>query len=339
MQYKFSYVSIIVLCRNEENYIGKCLDSLINNDYNKKYLEIIIVDGMSTDRTREIIKKYTQRFNFIKIFDNQKIITPAAFNVGIKASKYNIVMFIGAHGVYNKNYISKLILDLYKYKADNVGGIIETKIGSNILSKAISIVISHPFALGNAPHKSRRKNVRKVNTVFGGCYRRDVFDRIGYFNEKLIRTQDREFNARLIENGGTIILDPSVRCTYFPRTNIKDFCKWNYLGAFWLYYARRFTKTKMLSIRNFIPLLFVGWHLLGIIVSILFPNLIPFILIPIIIYWGLVTFFSIKVAWKQKCLQITPMMAILFGVTHYGYGIGGIIGLMKAILLGKDIQE
>lgn len=338
MQDKLPYVSIIILCKNEENHISNCLDSLIKNDYNKNYLEIIVVDGMSTDRTREIIKKYTQHFDFIKIVDNQKIITPAAFNIGIRVSKHNIIMFVGTHAIYRENYISKLVNGLYEYKADNIGGVRETIIGNTLLSKAIGIIISHPFAAGNTYHRTGSKKIRKVDTVFGGCYRREVFKRIGYFNEKLIRTQDREFNARLIENGGKIILDPSVRCTYFPRTNFKNFCKWNYLGAFWLYYARRFTKTKMLSIRNFIPLLFVGWHLIGSILSILFPNLLPFILIPIIIYWGLVTFFSIKVAWKQKCFKLAPIMVILFGVTHYGYGIGGIIGLMKAILLGKDIQ-
>ncbi len=339
MQDKLPYVSIIVLCMNEENYIDSCLDSLIKNDYNKKYLEIIIVDGMSTDRTREIVKQYIKKYNFIKIVNNLKLITSSAFNIGIKASKYDVVMFIGAHAIYRENYISKLVNGLYKYKADNIGGVRETKIGNTILSKAIGIIISHPFAAGNTYHRTGSNKIRKVDTVFGGCYRREVFKQIGYFNEKLIRTQDREFNARLIEHGGKIILDPSVRCTYFPRTNFKSFYKWNYLGAFWIYYARRFTKTKMLSIRNFIPLLFVGWHLFGIIPSILSPNLIPFILIPVIIYWSLATYFSIEVAWKQKCFDLAPIMVILFGATHYGYGVGGIIGLLKAILLGKDIQE
>ena len=334
-------VSIIIPCRNEEKYIRQCLNSLLDNNYCKKYLEIIIVDGMSIDRTREIIRKYTQHYNFIKIIDNPKYIKPIALNLGIRAASFDIIMRIDAHAVYASNYISKLVKGLYKYKADNIGGVRDTNYGNTILSRAIGVIISHPFAAGNAYHRTGTgsKKICKVDTVFCGCYRREVFDRIGYFNEKLIRTQDREFNARLIENVGTIILDPSVRCTYFPRTNIKDFCKWNYLGAFWIYYARRFTKTKMLSIRNFIPILFIGWHLIGFVLSIIFPSLIPFILIPIIIYWGLVTFFSIRVAWKQKCLQITPIMVILFGVTHYGYGIGGIIGLLKATLLGKDIQK
>ena len=334
-------VSIIIPCRNEEKYIGRCLDSLLANDYCKKSLEIIIVDGMSNDYTREIIKKYTQRYNFIKIIDNPKYIKPIALNLGIKAASFDIIMRIDAHAVYASNYISKLVAGLDKYKADNIGGVRDTNYGNTILSKAIGVIISHPFAAGNAYHRTGigSQKIREVDTVFCGCYRRKIFDRIGYFNEKLIRTQDREFNTRLIENGGKIILDPSIRCIYFPRTKFKNYCKWNYLCAFWLYYARRFTKTKMLLIRNFIPLLFVGWHLIGLILSILYPNLIPFILIPIIIYWGLVAFFSIKVAWKQKCLKITPIMVILFGVTHYGYGIGGIIGLLKAILLGKDIQK
>ena len=338
-QNNLPYVSIIIPCRNEEKYIGQCLDSLLANDYCKKYLEIIIVDGISSDHTREIIKKYIQDYNFIKVVDNPKFIKPIALNLGIREASFDIIMRVDAHAVYTSNYISKLITGLYKYKADNIGGIRNTDHGDTILSKAIGVIISHPFAAGNAYHRTGSDKVRKVDTVFGGCYRRDVFDRIGYFNEKLIRTQDREFNARLIEQGGKIILDPSAKCIYFPRTKFKDYCKWNYLGAFWIYYARRFTKTKMLSIRNFIPLLFVGWHLIGLILSILFPNLISFILILIVIYWSLAIYFSIEVAWKQKCFKLAPIMVILFGVTHYGYGIGGIIGLLKAILLGKDIRE
>ncbi len=317
-------VSIIIPCRNEEKYIGRCLNSLLANDYCKKYLEIIIVDGMSSDRTREIIKKYIQDYNFIRVVDNSKFIKPIALNLGIKIASFDIIMRIDAHAVYASNYISKLVAGLDKHKADNIGGIRNTDHGDTILSKAIGVIISHPFAAGNTYYRTGTgsKKICKVDTVFGGCYRREVFKQIGYFNEKLIRTQDREFNARLIENGGKIILDPSIRCTYFPRISIKEYVIWNYLGAFWIFYAKRFTKTKMLSIRNFIPLLFVGWHLIGFILLILFTNLISFVLIPITIYWGLVTFFSIKIALKQKCLTIAPIMLILFGVTHYGYGIG-----------------
>ena len=330
-------VSIIIPCRNEEKYIGQCLNSLLANDYCKKYSEIIIVDGMSSDRTPAIIKKYTQHYNFIRVIDNPHLIIPIALNLGIRAAKFDIIIRIDAHADYASNYISKLVEGLHKYKADNIGGVIDTYYDNSTLSKAIGIIFSHPFTAGNAYYRVGSNKVRKVNTVFCGCYRRDVFKQIGYFNEKLIRTQDREFNARLIKNGGKIILDPSIKCTYFPKTNIKDYYKRNYLGAFWLYYARRFTKTKMLSIINFVPLLFVGWHLIGFILLIFFPELTPFLLIPIIIYLGLVTFFSIKAAFKQKCLQIAPIMIILFGITHYGYGIGGIIGLLKAILLGRDI--
>ena len=148
-------VSIIIPCRNEEKYIGQCLDSLLANDYCKKNLEIIIVDGMSNDRTREIIIKYIQKYNFIKIVDNSKFIKPIALNLGIRAASFDIIMHVDAHAVYASNYISQLVTGLYKYKADNIECVRNTDYGNTIMSKAIGVIISHPFAAGNAYHPSR----------------------------------------------------------------------------------------------------------------------------------------------------------------------------------------
>jgi len=332
-------VAIIIPCRNEEKYIKRCLDSLIANDYDKQFLEIVIVDGRSTDRTREIVEQYCQKHDFIRILDNKLTIKPAALNLGIKATKSDIVMRIDAHTTYNTNYISKLVEGLYKYKADNIGGIRKSDHGNAIKSKAIGITISHPFAAGNAYFRTGSCRIRKVDTVFCGCYRRDVLHRIGYFNEKLIRTQDREFNKRLIKSGGTIILDPSVKCTYFPRTKLKEYWKWNCSGAYWLYYARRFTKTKMISWRNVIPLIFVSIHFVLVLAFFLFKWLLPLFILPIFGYFFLTIIFSSKIALQEKSIRLAPIMMILFLMTHYGYGLGGIIGLTKSYILGKDLPK
>lgn len=332
-------VAIIVPCLNEEKYIDRCLVSLIENDYDKQFLEIVVVDGMSTDRTRTIVDQYCREYDYIRILDNPQTHKPAALNIGIKATESDVVMRIDAHASYEPNYISKLVEGLYNYKADNIGGIRVNFHGNTPKSKAIGITISHPFAAGDAYFRIGSRKIRKVDTVFCGCYRREVFDKIGYFNEKLIRTQDREFNTRLIKGGGTIILDPSVKCIYFPRTKLIDYLKWNYSGAYWLFYARRFTKTKMISWRNVIPLIFIGWHFGLIVAFFLIKSMIPFFLFPLLGYFCLVIIFSYKVALEQQCIRLTPVMMILFMMTHYGYGLGTIIGLAKSLILGKETPE
>lgn len=332
-------VAIIIPSRNEEKYIARCLDSLLANDYYKRLLEIVIVDGMSKDRTREIVAEYCKKYDFIRMIDNPKIIKPVALNLGIKATKSDIVIRIDAHAIYDNNYISKLVEGLYKYKADNIGGVRDAYHGDTMLSKGVGIAISHPFAVGNAYWRTGSKGAGKVDTVFCGCYRRSVFDQIGYFNEKLIRTQDREFNRRILKNGGTIILDSSVKCTYFPRTKLKEYWKWNCSGAYWLYYARRFTKTKMISWRNVIPLIFFVWHLAFVLAFFLSKWLIPFFFFPIFGYYCLTIIFSCKLASEQKNIRLAPIMMILFMMTHYGYGLGGIIGLAKSYVLGKEFPK
>ena len=122
MNEQLLFVSIIIPCRNEEKYIGKCLQSIIEQNYPKDNLEVLVVDGMSEDRTREIVENYSQKYSFIKLFDNPKKFTPFGLNIGIKEAKGEIIMRMDAHAGYEKDYISKCVRYLENYDADNVGG-------------------------------------------------------------------------------------------------------------------------------------------------------------------------------------------------------------------------
>lgn len=334
-------ISIIIPCRNEEKYIGRCLASLLANDYPREVLEIVVVDGMSTDRTREIVDEYCQQYPFIKMIDNPWYIKPKALNIGIKSTKSDVVMRIDAHAVYAKDYMSKLVHGLFQYDADNIGGVRETYSGDTPMAKAIAVGISHSFSVGNAYWRTGTKVLRKVDTVFCGCYRRDVFNRIGLFNEKLIRTQDKEFNARLINAGGVIICDPSVHCIYFPRTKLRDYLKWNFTGASWLFYARRFTSINMTSWRNYVPLIFLFYSLFFLtMLSSAIPNQAMKITtaIPLLIYLSLSLCFSVEISFKKKNLLYMPLLFLIFPATHYSYALGSLYGIIKARVLGKDVD-
>jgi len=334
-------ISIIIPCRNEERYIGRCLDSLLANDVDFRQVEIVVVDGMSSDRTREIVDGYARDYPSIRLAENPKKNKPAALNLGIRVTSGDVIIRIDAHATYATNYISKLVAGLEEYHADNIGGIRETCTEGTPWQRAVGLVISHRFAVGNAFYRTgvTTNEPREVDTVFCGCYRREVFEEIGIFHPKLIRTQDREFNARLTANGGTIVLDPSIRCTYHPRTGFGDYARWTFSGAFWVYYARRFTATRMKSLRNLVPGVFVGWHALAALTWLFWPELFIVTLLPILAYWAQAVFFSIEAAWRNRSAFVFPSLILLFGTTHYVYGLGSWAGLLMSFLRGTEYVQ
>jgi glycosyltransferase involved in cell wall biosynthesis len=292
---------------------------------------------MSMEGTRDIVHGYATRFSHIRMIDNPGGLKPVALNIGIDAPDSDILMRIDAHAVYAPDYISRLVAGLIRYDADNIGGVRETDCGSTLVSRAIATAISHPFAAGNAHWRTGATEVKEVGTVFCGCYRRTVFHRIGKFNERLIRAQDREFNERLRSAGGRIVLDPSVRCTYFPRTTLRAYCQWTIAGAFWLFYARSLTQTPMISSRNLVPPAFVVWH--GVVLTLLVLGPVAVIIgaIPIVTYWTINIWLSGAVAFRERNLQLWPLASALFALTHIGYGIGALSGWLKSILSGRVV--
>jgi glycosyltransferase involved in cell wall biosynthesis len=321
-------VSVIIPCLNEEKHIAECLDSLLANDYDKKLLDIIVIDGLSTDRTREILKSYCDQHNFIRVLDNPKRVTPAALNVGVRASQAEVIVRVDSHNIYAPNYISTLVNGLYEYQADNIGGIRETAlVHTSLTSLALSIAISHPFTAGNAHYRIGTDKVREVDTVFCGCFRRSIFEKIGYFNENITRNEDRDFNARILEAGGKIVLDPSTHCTYYARTNFWDFCKWNAYGPFRLFYNHQFTHVTLASWRNLIPALFLLWQILAVIVLLFSVKLGLLLLLPLAAYFIIAFALSLKLALVHKSPLLAPVMLVVFAMIHYGYAAGSMLGM------------
>lgn len=329
-------VAILIPCYNEQDNIARCLDSLIANDYPHELLDIVIVDGLSTDNTREIISEYDNHYEFIRLIDNAQRTKSAALNLGVQVTESDIIIRIDAHATYASNYISKLVEGLHRYKADNIGGIRETAVGETAWEKAVSLAISHPFAAGNAVYRTGAggDQVREVDTVFCGCYRRSVFQCIGGFHPDLLRTQDREFNARLVAAGGKIVLDPSIRCCYYPRTHLIDYMRWVFQGAYWVHYADRFTTTQMRSWRNQIPSLFLLWQVLAVALGAWSTTLAAIALVPLVVYLVLVVLVSSFESLRHRSWPVLLSLIVLFPVTHYAYGLGALSGKAASWLMG-----
>jgi len=330
---KYPSVSVIVPCRNEEKFITKCLNSIIQQDYPHEKMEILVIDGMSEDKTRQIAKKISQRNPIVELLDNPKKITPAAFNLGIKNAKGDVIIIMGAHAKYKKDYISKCIETLLKYNADNVGGILRAKASKNtLIAKGIAYCLSSFFGVGNSYFRKGAKKVLKVDTVFGGCYRKEVFKKIGFFDERIVRNQDLELNLRLKKTGGKILLAPDIISYYYPKANLIDFAKHNFRDAFWVTYPLKF-RLKTFRWRHLMPLFFVSGLIGSGALGIFFPLFLKLFLFIIILYLLITIFSSIVIAIEKKNFRYLFLMPLAFASRHIPYGIGSIWGLIKAKIL------
>lgn len=327
--YNHPFVSIIIPCRNEEKYIKECIDSVIANDYPKDKLEILIVDGMSKDKTRDIIKRYSE-LPYIKLIDNKEKIVPHALNMGIKNAKGNIIIRMDAHNVYEKDYISKCVYYLEKYNVDNVGGIWITLPGDKtIIAKSIAIALSHPFGVGNALFRIGAKEPKFVDTVPFGCYKKHIFEKIGLFNENLVRNQDIELNIRLRDAGGKVLLVPDIVSYYHARPTLKALAKNNLWNGFWVLYSMKYSKLPF-SVRHLIPFIFVISLIGSFIFSTLFkPLLYPFLIIALS-YLLVNIFFSLYLSIKYGFKYLIPLI-LSFGILHFSYGIGSTWGLTRLL--------
>ncbi|MFA5095649.1 MAG: glycosyltransferase family 2 protein [Candidatus Paceibacterota bacterium] len=325
-----SFVSIVVACRNEEKLIGKCLGSIAEQDYQKDKIEVLVVDGISEDKSREIINDYSEKFPYIRILDNPKKFTNFAFNIGIRESKGEIITLMGAHAIYEKDYVSKCVKYLKEYDADNVGGVLKTVPAEDTLvAKSIAYCFSSFFGTGGSYFRIGSKKPRWVDTVFGGCYKREVFNKIGFFNEKLSKSQDFEFNLRLKKSGGKILLAPDIVAYYYPKSNLEDFLRHNFEDGVWAILPFKFVKAPF-NLRHYIPLLFILTFLLTFIFGIFFfPARIIFDLI-FGSYLMLNLFFSIGIAFRRG-FRYLFIMPIVFIYRHFGYGMGSLLGFIKML--------
>jgi len=323
-----SSISIVIPCLNEEKYIANCLDSVLVSDYDKSKIEILIVDGMSIDRTREIVTEYSKKYDYIKLLDNPDKIVPKAMNLAIKKAKGDYIIRLDAHSSFPSDYFSKLVKYSEKLDADNVGAVIITEVkNSNKKSNSIVKILSHRFGVGNSNFRIGTDELKEVDTVPFGCYKKEVFKKYGDYDERLVRNQDIELNKRIINGGGKIYLVPEVECTYYARENFKDLAKNNYANGFWNILTAYYTKALgSLSLRHFIPLLFVLSLLFPLILSLLFPKMLWLSFFSLTSYLALVIIISLKL--KNSSNDFFYLVGS-FLTLHLSYGWGSLMGIFS----------
>jgi glycosyltransferase involved in cell wall biosynthesis len=325
-------LSVICPIYNEEKYIARCIESIMQQDYPKNDLEVLFVDGMSTDRTRKIIASCQPQCPYLRVLDNPHKIVPYAMNKGISEAKGDIIMRLDGHALYPSNYFSELVRWHAKLPdAWNIGGVCDTKVvNSNKTSESIAKVMSDKFGVGNSTFRTGSdKEYLEVDTVPFGCYKSFVFERIGLYNEKLVRVQDFELNKRLTHAGGKIYMVPSIHCTYIPRDNYRDFFQNRFQTGYWVIKTCFITHTtKNLGLRHFIPASFV--------LALLLPLLLGFLWWPLFLVSPFVALLYLA-CMLMRSIQIndekTSVWHLLkaFCCIHFSYGLGSIKALIDGV--------
>lgn len=326
-------LSVICPIYNEENRIADCILSVIAQDYPKDDLEVLFVDGRSDDRTREIIGEYSRQYPFIRLLDNPQRIVPSGLNIGIRAAQGDVILRLDAHAKYPTNYFSVLVSKLRKCNADNVGGVCNTLPAKDTPEcRAIAHAMSSPFGMGNSHFRIGTNHEMSVDTVPFGCFRREIFDKVGLFDEELVRNQDDEFNGRILLNGGRILLLPNVVIDYFARDSINKTAKMFYqYGLFKPLVNKKLRKPT--TLRQFFPPLFFAGIIVGGLLSLFFP-LIRWIYFGVLILYILAgLFFGLKIPCRWPDILWMP---IIFATIHLSYGCGYWIGAFK-LLFHKEI--
>jgi succinoglycan biosynthesis protein ExoA len=326
------FVSVIMPCFNEARFIERSLGSILASDYHA--IEVVVADGMSDDGTRELLFSLAARDPRLRIIDNPQRVTPAALNRAIAASKGEIVLRFDAHAVMPRDYIRRSVDLLLSSGADNAGGSIRTLAPSNgPFAGPIAAVLGSRFGVGNSAFRTTAKDEfpRPADTVFGGCWRRTLFDRIGGFNEKLARSQDLEFNLRIARAGGKIMLDPAIRSDYYARPNLRSFWAHNFRNGVWAVLPFAFSDIIPVRARHLIPLAFVASLALSTILPFPFSIAVP------AAYAVLNLCASAHAAIGHRRAAYLALLPIAFMSLHLAYGLGSAWGGLE--LLARKLRS
>ena len=324
-------VTFGVIAYNEHRYLPDLLEDLLKQTYSRSLIEVILVDGNSTDDTLNIMKAFQQKYKDvfldIKVLDNPKRNQPAGWNVVLKNSTSDILLRIDAHARLPENFVEKNVecINRGEYVC---GGPRENIIDENSPWKQMLLAAEQSmFGSGIASYRQDTEKKKYVKSVFHGAYRKEVVDKVGFFNEKLKRTEDNEYHYRVRKNGYKICYDPEIKSYYQTRNSLKGMVKQKYLNGYWI------GKTllccpKCISVFHLVPFAFV--------LSVFFTTILAVVGIwwPLIALWGAYGIVNIGMtvgAFRQNFRFVYVAIPMVFLLLHVNYGVGTALGIIAAI--------
>ena len=330
----YKKVVVVIPTLNEEKFIARCLDSVIAQSYPFNDMDVMVVDGGSKDRTKDIVEEYKRKYQNIRFLNNPGRIQSIAFNIGVHSSDAPYIVRLDAHATYNHRYIEKCI-EKFSANAEvlgcapefvgNVGGVCSIRPQhSGLIAESSAILNQSRFGIGGAAFRVGAP-AGFVDTVPFGCFPRKVLEKVGGMREDLPRGEDNEFNSRIRKAGYKIYLDPKIVCSYFSRDTLRTNMKQMYANGESIGHLFYVDKDSV-GIRHLIPLLFVGSILCGIALAFVWLPFFYALLAELCLYFTCDLLASILAAKEHGWKYLLPLFVMFFCV-HISYGWGTIVGL------------
>lgn len=328
-------VAVIIPTLNEELFIENCLASVMEQTFPFEEMDVMVVDGGSKDRTREIVQRISECHPNVRLIENPGRIQSIAFNIGVKSSSAPYVVRLDAHATYNKEYIEKC-LKIFSADAEtlgcapelvgNVGGVCSIHPQhSAIIAETSAILNQVRFGIGGAAFRVGAK-AGFVDTVPFGCFPRRVIDEIGGMREDLARGEDNEYNSRIHKAGYKVYLNPEVVCTYYSRDTIRANMKQMYANGVSIGKLLYIDKASV-GLRHLVPLVFTLSLIVSLILGCFYsPFFILFaLIIGLYAIAAIIATLSACVKFGWKYVLTLPLM---FFLVHISYGLGTINGIL-----------
>ena len=321
-------VSIVIPVLNEEKCLAGCLRSVLDQHYPADKLDVMVVDGMSTDRSREIVAQFAATHPHIRLMDNPRGIVPTALNIGIRNARGEVLLRVDGHCFLAPDYVRQCLNYLHRTGADNVGGP-AWAVGEGYVGKAIALALGSPFGHGGSAFRYSQEE-REVDSVFLGAFRRELFDRIGLYDEGLLCAEDYELNHRIRAMGGKVLLTPKIRVQYITRDSLIGFWRQYFRYGFWrMRVVRRHPRA--LRLRHLGTAAFVA-ALIASGIAGLFSSSFA------LLFWAVVSsyvaaslLFSLLLA-RQRGWRYFPILPVVFACLHLSWGVGFLWSLRSTIL-------
>ncbi len=332
--YHKPYISIILPCRNEAGFIEQCITSIFAQDLPEGGFEIIVADGMSTDGTREYLERMAQQHPELLVLNNLGRIVSTGLNAAIKAARGDIIVRMDAHTTYASDYVRECLAVMKETGADNVGGPVQTR-ADTFIEQAIRAVFHCRWAVGGA--RSHRPEYEGfVDTVIYGCWKRQIFEKVGLFDEDLVRNQDDEHNLRITLSGGKIFQSPRIRSWYCVRGSLTTLFRQYMQYGYWKVLVIR-KHTMPASLRHLVPGAFLACLSLTTILGLFWR---PGFLVAaslILLYAISALILAITTAARSRW-ALLPVLPVVIGCFHFGYGYGFLRGIFDFVMFHNAPQ-
>ncbi len=317
--------TVVMPVRNEGSCLRRSLAAVLSQDYPAKLLEVIVADGMSDDDTRTIVQGMMASHPHLRMIDNPSGIVPTGLNLAIRAARGNVIVRVDGHTIVAPDYLTECLAALRGSAADNVGGPMRAT-GEGWFGKAVAAATSSPFGVGGARfHYSEREEW--VDTVYLGAWSRETLERIGLFDEEMVRDQDDELNYRLLDRGGRILLSPRIRSFYTVRGTPRSLWRQYFQYGFWKVRVMQ-KHPRQVRLRQLAPPAFVGALVLSAAVAWRALDAVP--------VWGAVplAYVAASVAASLSAARkagwaVLPLLPLVYAILHVAYGLGFLAGLVR----------